>query len=90
MAEPVRKPNRALQRFFFVSTPDQARKLAKGAGTSVPHLRHVADGRRNMSAEFAQKLAKASEQFIPINPKLVLLQQELCKACHVCPLLNGQ
>ncbi len=88
MAEPVRKPNKALQRFFSVSTTDQARKLASGASTSVPHLRHVADGRRGMSAEFAQKLAKASTVFK--DPRLHLLQVDLCAACRKCPLLNGR
>jgi signal recognition particle GTPase len=88
MAVPARKPNKALQKFFTVSTPSQARRLARGAGTSVPHLRHVANGHRTMSAEFAQKLAKASEAFK--DEKLLLLQQDLCRACKVCPLVNGQ
>lgn len=82
------KPNRTLQQLFKHTTPAEARKLATAAGTSVPHLRHVAAGRRNMSADLAQKLATASEKLK--NPKLLLNQVDLCKACAHCPLLNGK
>lgn len=81
-------PNRTLKKLFQSMTPVQARQLTKMAGTSVPHLRHVATGRRNMSADLAQKLATASQKMK--NPKLLLNQVDLCHACRVCPLLNGK
>lgn len=82
-AAPKVTPNRTLKKLFQVMTPVQARQLVKLAGTSVPHLRHVAAGRRNMSAELAQKLATASQKM----PKPLLLNQvELCHACKICPI----
>ena len=80
---PKVSPNRTLKKLFQVMTPAQARQLVKLAGTSVPHLRHVAAGRRNMSAELAQKLATASQRM----PKPMLLNQvDLCNACKICPI----
>jgi hypothetical protein len=83
-AAPQLKPNRALQKLFKIMTPDQARRLARLADTSVPHLRHVAAGRRNMSAELAQQLAAASARFG--KPPLLLKQVDLCRACSICPI----
>lgn len=80
---PKASPNRTLKHLFKTAKTDDIRKLAKRAGTSLPHLRHVAAGRRNISAELAQKLAHASQGF----PKPLLLSQvDLCKACKVCPI----
>jgi transcriptional regulator with XRE-family HTH domain len=76
-------PNKALREWLKTATPDQARQLASASKTSVPHLRHIARGRRKASADLAQRLAHASHQF---NIILKLDQRELCAACGQCPL----
>lgn len=77
-------PNRALRNWLKVASPDQARALATASGTSVPHLRHIAAGRRGVSADLAQKLAHASTH---IGDDLELDQRALCGACARCPLV---
>lgn len=78
-------PNTIIRDWLKAASPAEAKQLAKRAKTSVPHLRHVAKGRRGMTAEFAQRLAHAS---VGMNPALWLMQTELCAACAVCPLLK--
>lgn len=80
------RPNTIIRDWLAAATPEEARDLAKRAKTSVPHLRHVAKGRRGMTAEFAQRLAHASLGMT--NPALWLYQTQLCAACAVCPLLK--
>lgn len=75
-----------IAKWLRLATPDHARKLAKAADTSVPHLRHIAAGRRSVSAEMAQRLAHASES-LHIR-SLRLDQRLLCKACGVCPIVD--
>lgn len=82
----MRRPNTTMRDWLHMATPDDAREVAKLADTSVPHLRHIAAGRRNMSAELAQKLAHASRELHVLA--LRLDQRELCKACARCPLAN--
>lgn len=72
------RPSTAMRRWLHAVTPDEARAVAKAAGTSVPHLRHIAAGRRGVSADLAQRLAHAAPE---------LYQRELCAACAHCPLL---
>lgn len=78
------RPNSTIRKWLKEATPDQAKKLAKLAQTSVPYLRHVAAGRRELSADLAQRLATASHQF---DPSLYLQQAEICRACGRCPLV---
>lgn len=78
------RPNSTIRQWLKLATPDEARVLAKAADTSVPHLRHIAAGRRNISAELAQRLAHASK---PFNILMRLAQRDLCRACAKCPLL---
>jgi transcriptional regulator with XRE-family HTH domain len=80
----MRKPQTALRDWLQATTPTQAREVAKAAETSVPHLRHIAHGRRNMSAELAQRLAHASKELK--HRALYLDQRELCVACARCPI----
>ena len=75
--------NLHLRKWLKTVTPEQARAIADSAGTSVPHLRHVAAGRRNLSANLAQRLAHATNK----GRTLPLMQQELCIACSRCPLV---
>lgn len=82
----MRRPNTAMKDWLKSATPEQARAVAKVAETSVPHLRHIAAGRRNMSAELAQKLAHSSKE-LHIRA-LYMNQQELCRACAKCPLVS--
>ena len=82
----MRRPNTAMREWLHTATPDQARIVAKVAETSVPHLRHIAAGRRNMSADLAQKLVHASKELHVRN--LYMDQQELCVACARCPIAN--
>lgn len=80
------KPKAVIGKWLRAATPTQARELAKAATTSVPHLRHVAAGRRGVSAEFAQRLAHASRT---LHSKALLLDQRLlCEACGVCPIVD--
>ena len=72
------RPHTAIRTWLERATPEEARQLAKRADTSVPHLRHIAAGRRNVSADLAQRLAHASQG--------ELKQRELCEACRRCPI----
>jgi hypothetical protein len=77
--------NNTVYRWLGIATPAQAQQVAKIAKTSVPYLRHVAAGRRQVSADLAQRLSNASRS---LNVRaLIMDQQELCKACSVCPLV---
>jgi hypothetical protein len=78
------KPTAVIKKWLKTATPDQARELAKAAGTSVAYLRHVAAGRRGMTAEMAQRLAHGSKD---LKVKALHLDQRtLCVACGNCPL----
>ena len=79
------KANITMRAWLKNAHPEHAKTLAYAAGTSVPHLRHVAAGRRQMSAELAQKLAKASRT-ADLPKELELDQKALCKACSHCPI----
>ena len=83
----MHRPNITIRSWLKKADHKQAAILAKYAETSVPHLRHIAAGRRQMSAQLAQRLAAASMGFAV--PDLELHQQDLCQACKVCPLVNG-
>lgn len=80
-------PNNIVRKWLKSATPEQARRLANEAKTSVPHLRHIAAGRRNISADLAQRLAHASTKRFTLP--LHLLQTELCVACAKCPLIES-
>ena len=80
------KSNTVIRKWLRSATPDQARELAKVADTSVAYLRHVAAGRRGMTADMAQRLAHASKQLH--TRALYLDQQTLCDACAACPIAN--
>lgn len=75
----MKKPSTAVRDWLHLATPDQARQVAKAAGTSVPHLRHIAAGRRAPSCEMSYNLAEAS-RVLHVRG-LYLDQQELCAAC---------
>ncbi len=92
MTEPtMHRPNIAVRSWLHNTTPAEAKAMAKAAGTSVPHLRHIAAGRRQMSADLAQRIAHASESLYIDNGKTPVLNQvDLCAACRRCPLLNGK
>jgi hypothetical protein len=79
-------PKNAMYKWLRLATPDQARALAKVAKTSVPHLRHIAAGRRQVSAELGQRLAGASRTLQ--TRALYLDQRDICKACGACPLVE--
>lgn len=82
------KPNRSLTKWLTAADPAQRKLLAKLAQTSLAHLQHVAKGRRQVSADLAQRIAHASQRIFQIDG--ALLQTELCEACRKCPLLNGK
>jgi len=77
----MRRPSTTMRNWLKTATPAQARALAEAAETSVPHLRHIAAGRRSMSADMAQRVAHASNAYGPR-----LNQTDLCEACGRCPL----
>ena len=68
----------AMRRWLNNAQPAEARTVARRAGTSVAHMRHIAAGRRAPSADLAQRLARATGG--------ALDQRILCDACHRCPL----
>ena len=83
----MHRPNITMRAWLRNATPEQKRLLSKAAKTSVPHLQHIAAGRRGMSAELAQRLAHASRSADLPKP-LELEQQALCAACARCPLVR--
>ncbi|MDE2097495.1 MAG: hypothetical protein KGL39_09640 [Patescibacteria group bacterium] len=78
------KANKTMSAWLKRATPQQKKRLAELARTSVPHLGHAARGRRTMSAELAQRIAAASAKLGA--PELVIEQPDLCAACAKCPL----
>jgi hypothetical protein len=81
-------PKNAVYKWLRVATPAQARELAKAAQTSIAHLRHIAAGRRQVSADMGQRLATASRTLK--HRALYLDQQALCRVCRVCPLVESR
>jgi hypothetical protein len=75
----------AMRQWLDQTTMDQKRILAKAAKTSVLHLRHIGAGRRNVSAELAQRLSVGSRALK--DKTLLLSQTDLCRECAACPLL---
>lgn len=80
------QPKNAIFKWLHLATPDQAKQLAKAAKTSVPHLRHIAAGRRHMSADMGQRIAAASRTLK--TRALYLDQRDICRACGICPLVE--
>lgn len=77
---------KVLRQWMRVSTVAQKKALAKAAKTSVPHLNHIASGRRGVRPDLAQRLAAASRTLHQRN--LYLDQRELCLDCARCPLVE--
>lgn len=82
MTKPKPTPNKALTRWLRAATTDQKEALAKRADTSVEVLRHYAAGRRQMTADFAQRVAHASGK---VDGEL-MNQVDLCSACRACKI----
>jgi transcriptional regulator with XRE-family HTH domain len=79
-------PRRVMRQWLNKATAVQKRQVAEAAGTSVPHLQHIAGGRRTVSAELAQSLAAASKD---LHIKALLIDaRTLCAICAVCPLVD--
>lgn len=81
------KKNVAVAQWLGHATPKQARSAARRAGTSVAHLRHIAAGRRQVSAALALRLVRATKTPSGLNPPLT--QDQLCHACKICPYLRA-
>jgi hypothetical protein len=60
-------------------TPKQLRALALASGTSYDTLRHVASGRRGMSAEKAIVTEKAARRL-----RIDIRREDLAAACAGC------
>lgn len=75
----------AIRKWLKAATPEQIDQLVKAAKTSREHLRHVAAGRRGISAEFAQTMALASRT-LHVRA-LYLDQREICTTCAKCPIV---
>ncbi len=80
-------PTAIIKEWLEAATPAEAKQLAKRAKTSVPHLRHIAKGRRGIHPDLAQRLSHAS---IGMNAGLRLSQTELCAICARCPLVTAK
>ena len=78
--------NKTMAKWLSLATPEQKKALAQAAGTSVPHLHHIGQGRRQVYADLAQRLAAASRT-LKVRA-LYLDQRLLCKACAGCPLVD--
>jgi hypothetical protein len=79
------KPN-AMRVWLDTATTEQAQALAKAAGTSVPHLRHLGAGRRHAEAALAQRIAIASHT-LKVRA-LVIDPRALCTTCAKCPIVD--
>jgi hypothetical protein len=75
-----------MSRWLAKATPAQARELAAAAKTSVPHLRHIAAGRRNVEAALAQRIARGSQTLG--KRELLIDQRDICRTCGICPLVR--
>lgn len=62
-------------------TPTQRRDIGAGAGISVDFLRHMAKGRRTVSALLAQRIERAAGAL-----GLRLRREDMCAACRKCDL----
>jgi len=78
------RAQKVIAKYLATATPDEARAFAKAAKTSVPYLRHVAAGRRGVSADQAQRLAHAAAKVGASG----ITQRALCEACAKCPLID--
>ena len=74
----MRRPETSMRAWLSKASAVEKRAVAKAAGTSVIYLSHIAAGRRQASADLAQRLAAATK----------LDQRSLCNACRKCPLAN--
>jgi hypothetical protein len=75
-----------MRQWLNKATAAQKQKLAELAGTSVPHLQHIAGGRRKVEAQLAQKLAEASKA---LHTRTLLIDaRALCATCARCPLVD--
>jgi len=77
-----------MYKWLHTATPDQHKALAKAAKTSVGHLKHIAFGRRGVTAELAIRIAAASYTLKVLA--LRLDQRDLCPACGTCPFAAGE
>lgn len=82
------KSKTTMRKWLTLASIEQTEALAQAAKTSVPHLRHIAAGRRGATAELAQRLAAAS--YTLKVTALRLDQRDLCEACGVCPFAVGE
>lgn len=79
-------PRKVMRKWLNAATAIQKRQVAEAAGTSVPHLQHIAGGRRTVSAELGQRLAAASKD---LHVRALLIDaRTLCAVCASCPLVD--
>jgi hypothetical protein len=78
-----------LKEWLRAATTQQKDELALASGSSVPSIRLAAngyrtDGKVDLTAEFAQRIAKGVE-LVNVGTELPTVKQEdLCKACFSC------
>lgn len=80
----MRRPSTAMRAWLSIATAAQKVEVATAAGTSIKYLEHIAAGRRQISADLAQRLVHASKE-LHVRA-LYLDQKELCAACAACPI----
>lgn len=79
-------PRQVMRQWLNKATSAQKRIVAEAADTSVAHLQHVAGGRRNAEAAFAQRLSAASKL---LHVKALYIDaRTICAACAACPLVD--
>lgn len=65
-------------------TPDQLKRLAAEAGTSLKYLQHIVASRRSASVRMAARLEAAGRRL-----KLPLGRETLNADCKACPYLKA-
>lgn len=81
------KQQKALQKLLRAYDAAGLRLLAKRAGTSVATIRHIAAGRRRMTAEMAARLERASVG-VPTLGNGYMDRSDICKTCANCPYVG--
>jgi hypothetical protein len=80
------QPTLELAEWLPRASADERRRLAALSDTSLQHLRHIAAGRRGLSARKAAALEAASLEIHVSNLGLPpVLRTSSCAACAVCP-----
>lgn len=77
----------SLKKWLSAATPKEKSKLAKLAKTSISYLRHLANGRRKITAEQAARIESATQKIEKVPN---VLRGEISPTCAACPYYKSQ